>query len=42
MKLIKRVTRSLLPDSKWKSFLLLLVTSLNPNIEKLVKYLKSH
>ena len=42
MKLIKRVTRSLLPDSKWKSFLLLLVTNLNPNIEKLVKYLKSH
>jgi len=42
MKLIKSKTRSRLTDSKLKNFLLLSVTNLAQNIEKVVKCLKSH
>jgi len=42
MKLINRKTSLLLTDSKLKNFLLLSVTNLTPNIEKLVKCLNSH
>ena len=39
MKLIKSKTKLRLTDSKMKNFLLLSVTNLTPNIEKLVKCL---
>ena len=42
MKLIGNKTKSRLTDSKLKTFLLLSVKNLMPNIEKLVKCLKSH
>ena len=42
MKLMKRKTRLRLTDSKLKNILLFSVTTLTPNIDKLVKCLKSH
>jgi len=42
MKLMKRKTRLRLTDSKLKNILLFSVTNLTPNIDKLVKCLKSH